>query len=353
MVDTGQRNQNLPQWIELYNSSMTQTVNLAGWKLHLENASGSPPIHAEDLPEDLNTYNATLTFAEKFISPNQTILIVSNAASSGKISDRDHFPSTRVINLWTTKAHREALLRQKRTDQVISQIGFSLTLVDKDGITVVDKVGNLDGNRRTRDEPKWELPKGEEEGRRSSLIRVYGKDLQGQGPIRIGYDKGEAIPGTMKEAWVAADATSFANVNAHTYYGDSDDLGTPGIRGGGPLPVSLSKFRPERMKDTGEIVVRWITESELNNAGFNILRSEKRDGEFTKVHYQAGQGTTTERTVYEWKDKTAKPNVVYYYQIQDVSLDGDVTPLRITHLRGNVTAAGKLTTTWAGLKALQ
>ena len=350
MLDTGERGQNLPQWIELYNSSMTQAVNLDGWKLHIENASGGPPIHAKDLPEELNTYNATLTFASKSILPNQTVLIVSNAASGGKISHRDDFPSTRVINLWTTKAHREALLREKRTDQVISKRGFSLTLVDKDGI-VADQAGNLDGNRRTRDEPEWELPKGKDDGRRSSLIRVYGKT--GQGALRMSYDHGEAIPGTMRDAWVSAVLTGFANVTAHTYYGDSDDLGTPGIRGGGPLPVSLSKFRPERMKDTGEIVIRWATESELNNAGFNILRSEKRDGEFTKVHFEAGQGTTSERSAYEWRDKSAKPNVVYYYQIQDVSLDGEVTTLRTTHLRGNVTAVGKATTTWGEIKALQ
>ena len=109
------------------------------------------------------------------------------------------------------------------------------------------------------------------------------------------------------------------------------------------------------MKDTGEIVVRWITESELNNAGFNILRSETRNGEFTKLNTKliAGQGTTSERTIYGFADTSAKPNVVYYYQIQDVSLDGQVQTLRTTHLRGNVTAAGKLTTIWAEIKALQ
>ena len=114
-----------------------------------------------------------------------------------------------------------------------------------------------------------------------------------------------------------------------------------------PLPVSLSKFRPERLKETGEVVIRWITESELNNAGFNILRSETRTGEYTKLNTQliAGQGTTSERTTYEWKDTSAKPNVAYYYQIQDVSIDGKVTPLRVNRLKGHVNAAGKLTTT--------
>ena len=206
---------------------------------------------------------------------------------------------------------------------------------------MIDEVGNLDGDRRTRDEPAWMLPVYDEpdDHARSSLFRVY--------------DQKVALNGKLETSWILASDTALAFDDAHSYYGSDNDIGTPGYRLGDPLPVSLSKFRPERMKDTGEIVVRWITESELNNAGFNILRSEKRNSEFTKVHYQAGQGTTSERTVYEWKDKTAKPNVVYYYQIQDVSLDGDVTTLRVTHLRGNVTAAGKLTTTWAGLKALQ
>ena len=104
-----------------------------------------------------------------------------------------------------------------------------------------------------------------------------------------------------------------------------------------------------------QVAIRWITESEKDNAGFNILRSDKRTGEFTKLNTQliAGQGTTSERTAYEFVDKTAKPNVVYYYQIQDVSLDGDVQILKVTHLRGHVSPAGKATTTWGRLKALQ
>ena len=113
-------------------------------------------------------------------------------------------------------------------------------------------------------------------------------------------------------------------------------------------------FRPQRLDD-GTVLIRWITDSETNNAGFNILRSDKRDGEFTKLNTQliAGQGTTSERTAYEFTDKSAKPNVVHYYQIQDVSIDGNVTTLQTTHLRGHVSATGKATTTWGRLKALQ
>ena len=331
MVDIGSARRNLPQWIELHNSSATEGVNLNGWKIHIENAGS-----ANGDPQT-NTFYATVTIGAKTILPNQTLLV---ASSTGNVRDPNHFPPTRVVNLWTTKAHRDALEMTRSTDPVLSTRGFNITLEDKDGVEI-DVAGNLDGNRRTRDEPAWMLPKYEApDGRsRSSILRVY--------------DQKVAVDGTMEDAWILASDTILAFEVSHAYYGNADDVGSPGYRTGGPLPVSLSKFRPERMKDTGEIVVRWVTESELNNAGFNILRSDKRDGEFTKVHYIAGQGTTSERTVYEWKDKSAKPNVVYYYQIQDVSLDGDVTTLRTTHLRGNVTAAGKLTTTWAGLKALQ
>ena len=299
MVDVGESRQNLAQWIELYNSSMTQAVSLGGWKLTIENAS------------DVDTaLNATLTLDGMTIPPNQTVLIVS---TTGRTSDPDHFPSTRVVNLWTTKKHRDELEMVRRTDQVFSATGFHLKLTDKDK-KLVDEAGNLDGNRRTRDDAAWAIPTDEGDGRRSSLIRVY--------------DEGVAVKGTLEVAWTPADATSLAFAISETYYGDPDDFGTPGFRAGGPLPVSLSKFRPERL-DNGQIVVRWITESELNNAGFNILRSETRNGEFTKLNTKliAGQGTTSERTVYEFADTSAKPNVVYYYQIQDVSLDGQVPDL--------------------------
>ena len=110
-------------------------------------------------------------------------------------------------------------------------------------------------------------------------------------------------------------------------------------------------FRPERL-ESGEIVIRWVTESETNNAGFHILRSETRQGPFTQLNPRliAGQGTTSERTTYVYPDTTAKPHGVYYYQLQDVSFDGEVMTGRITPLRGNVSAAGKLTTTWSALK---
>ena len=313
---------NAPQWIELYNSSKTEGVNLNEWKLRIEN-------DRDDTDVDIR-FRPTIQFGAVHIPPNDTVLITS--AGTGQNSG--NFPRHRVIDLWANTAQRNELESADagRNYRLLSTTAFKLTLIEKGG-AVVDMVGNLDAAEA------WELP-ASEAGERGSIIREY-------------MDR-EASDGTMGSSWTHASTSPLTRSPIHLYYGRRDDMGTPGYRAGGPLPVSLSKFRPERL-ETGEIVVRWITESELNNAGFNILRSEKRDGEFTKLNTKliAGQGTTSERTTYTYADTSAKPNVVYYYQIQDVSLEGQVTTLRTTHLRGNVSAAGKLTTTWGELKALQ
>ena len=95
-------------------------------------------------------------------------------------------------------------------------------------------------------------------------------------------------------------------------------------------------------------MITWATQSELNNAGFFIKRSQQKDGKFVIVNPTmiAGAGTTAEKQSYTYTDATADPNIVYYYQIEDVSLDGNRQTLTRAHrLKGHVGAAGKATTT--------
>ena len=330
MYATGDRG-NIPQWIELRNLSQTSGVNLDGWQITIvnhdqDNAAGD--TFAGDLVKSYALNGK--------IPPGQTFLVVAHSGT-----DDTNLPSERIH-----------AVRKRRGELILSQYGFEITVEakEKDGKrAVADMSSNLGtppagnrvrGNAQSYVDPAWMLPAGMNiDGDRVSIVRVF--------------DGAVPVDGDSKYAWKSFDMSSHVNAPESTYYGNRNDLSSPGYTANGVLPVSLSKFRPERMKDTGEIVVRWITESETNNAGFNILRGEALDGEFTKVHFVAGKGTTTERNVYEWTDKSAKPNVVYYYQIQDISLDGEVTTLRTTHLRGNVTVVGKLTTTWGKLKALR
>ena len=328
MSDPGVR-RNKTQWIELYNSSLTEAVNLAGWILEIRN-----------LQDDVSSFvNGRLIFNDAVILSNQTLLLVSDSAPN-------NVPENRIYNLYDQ--HRHQLRQTNRRVLLLNPSGFYVKLTDK-GVSgpttddiVVDQVGNLSVGTR---EPTrlWELPLIDVSAR-LSLVRQYGV------PFRSGQRDsvpGVAVAGRLPEAWLQADRASISSV----YYGDTSDRGTPGHRLGSPLPVELSSFRPKRT-EIGTVTISWSTESELNNAGFNILRSETRDGVFQIINPTLipGAGTTSERQRYDFTDTTAKQNVVYYYQIEDVSLDGVRQTLVTARLKGQVSASDKLTTTWGNLK---
>ena len=259
------------------------------------------------------------------IPPNRTLLVVSATGAT-------NVPANRVYDLYSRHGNDLGLKNLARRTYLLSKTGFRLTLYD-DAIQpqMVDVAGNatLDGARITVD---WPLPvSSEEDGARHSIIRLYGGIYN---PTKNGTGYEMAVAGTMDGSW---NKSGLESGNIGIYYGHTDDFSTPGFRRGAALPVSLSSFRPVRDKATGEVVVRWITASELNNAGFNILRSETKTGNFKVINVKGiipGHGTTSEKHVYEWTDTTAKPNVVYYYRIEDVSFDGERATLATTHLRG-------------------
>ena len=303
----------LPQWIELHNGSDTHAVYLKGWTLEVQNRRSA---------NFKGHLNVTLTFKEKFIEPQETLMIVSKQGRSS-----NNFSNEQIYNLGT--------LHPNLQDMVLSEEGFYLKLSNKAG-ELIDVVGNLDGKRNTDDQPAWPLPGSlTEEGARASMVRRH--------------DDGVPRLGTDASGWISAMNTKLTT-GTTTYYGHPNDIGAPGVKSGGALPVTLSHFRAERVE--AGVVVKWTTESEVDNAGFNILRSETKNGEFKVVNPQLiqGAGTTSERHTYTWKDTAAQPNVAYYYRIEDVSHAGVRKQVATVRMRGLVSASGKLTTRWADLK---
>ena len=275
-----------------------------------------------------------------------TILVVTETGRNnldGRMADGQ------VVNLLSDQQVELILLDvTKRRYSLLSDMAFKITLAPPEPditLSATDVVGNLGDDGTVT----WALPMNED-GARSSILRRHI-------PVSIG--PAEPKDGEMMESWVLASDTSFAqstHLSVHSYYGLPTDVGTPGFRAGGALPVELSHFRPERQKDTGAVVITWSTQSELNNAGFFIKRSQQRDGEFQIINATmiAGAGTTSEKQFYTYTDTTAQPNVVYYYQIEDVSLDGNRQTLtRGIRLKGYVGAAGKATVLWGELKVLR
>ena len=71
------------------------------------------------------------------------------------------------------------------------------------------------------------------------------------------------IMGTDAAGWMLAANTGLGGAYVGTYYGDKDDIGTPGYDAGGALPVELSKFSAARDRVTGQVMIAWETQSEF------------------------------------------------------------------------------------------
>ena len=329
----------LPQWIEIANGSRTEQVNLSGWTLKIENATADANVFVSAKAKFRIPGGTRIDPSGQHDTPS-TLLVV---AKQGRTNLDGRMADGQVVNLDISR----------RGYSLLSDMAFKITLspparpIVPEQATAraaaTDVVGNLFSDDGTA---TWALPMNENGGR-SSIIRRH---------IQVEVGPAEPKDGTLMESWVLASDMRLAEpmrLRGHSYYGFPTDVGTPGFRAGGALPVELSQFRSARDKETGTVVITWSTQSELNNAGFFIKRSQQRDGEFQVVNTTMipGTGTTSERQFYTYTDTTAQPNVVYYYQIEDVSLDGNRRTLtRGIRLRGYVGAAGKATVLWGELK---
>ena len=356
----------LPQWIEISNGSRTEEINLSGWTITVDNAAADADVSIGASAKFTIADGTTVDASGQQKSPS-TILVVTEAGrnnvdGSGQVLD---LMKSNEVDLILA-----GVVTRKYT--LLSGMAFMVTIAppepeatkppadetagakatrqaaDKKAAAkrkaATDMVGNLGADGAAA----WALPMSEDG--RSSIIRRH---------VQVAIGAAAPDNGTMMDSWVLASETSFAaptHIRAQSYYGAANDVGTPGFRAGGALPVELSHFRPARDKVTGAVVITWSTQSELNNAGFFIKRSQQRDGEFKVINATMiqGAGTSSEKQSYTYQDTTASPNVVYYYQIEDVSLDGNRQTLTNgIRLKGHVSVAGKLTTLWGDLKTSQ
>ena len=367
----------LPQWIEISNGSRSEQVNLSDWTLTVENATADADVSVGAKAVFTIPEGTQIDSSGQSDTPS-TILVVTEQGRNN--IDDGSKGAGQILNLWTAQQTELILLGvTKRRYSLLSDMAFQITLAppvpivapaaatpapttaagiaaaraaaaakkaaDATAALARKQATDVVGNLGTAGTATWALPM--DEGARSSIIRRH---------VQVSIGAAEPEDGMMMDSWALASDTSFAqitHIRASSYYGSADDVGTPGFRAGGALPVELSHFRPARNKDTGAVVITWSTQSELNNAGFFIKRSQQRDGEFQIINATMiqGAGTTSEKQFYTYQDTTAQPNVVYYYQIEDVSLDGNRQTLtRGIRLKGHVSVAGKLTSIWGDLK---
>ena len=84
------------------------------------------------------------------------------------------------------------------------------------------------------------------------------------------------------------------------------------------VPVEVTSFTASPLHD--EVELKWTTATETNNRGFEIERMST-GGQFEKIGFVAGYGTTTEPKAYSFVD-TKLETGRYTYRLKQIDLDG-------------------------------
>lgn len=118
---------------------------------------------------------------------------------------------------------------------------------------------------------------------------------------------GEYIPVRATDSIAAWNLSSFSN------------FGLGGGTGAG-LPIELLYLRAYPV-DNRYIKVEWATATEINNRGFDVLRSV--DGvNFSRIGWRDGAGNSSSIKTYDFPDVDVVPNVLYYYRLRQIDFDG-------------------------------
>ena len=88
----------------------------------------------------------------------------------------------------------------------------------------------------------------------------------------------------------------------------------------------------------GSVKLEWETATELNNAGFNILRARRENGDYIQINEDLilPKGSGIEGASYEFIDTSVRNGKTYWYKLQDVELGGTTTdsgPVKATPRR--------------------
>jgi hypothetical protein len=116
---------------------------------------------------------------------------------------------------------------------------------------------------------------------------------------------------------------------------------TMGSSGGDhALPVQVTSLAA--VSDVGSVTLSWKTQSEVNNAGFNILRQDPNTTFFKLIaSYRTndnlkGLGTSSSGSSYDFTDVKVQSGLTYQYKIQSVSTDDLTMDLSTVSVTVNV-----------------
>ena len=134
---------------------------------------------------------------------------------------------------------------------------------------------------------------------------------------------GIAVNGTNAYVTGKTESSDFPLQNPFdSSLGGPEDVFVASYTADGSLPVELSVLTATITVDG--ITIRWRTESETNNLGFNVYRGGNPDGPFEKVTTAVIRGAGADGMAhdYEFTDERAEPEQIYYYYLEDIDFNG-------------------------------
>jgi hypothetical protein len=162
------------------------------------------------------------------------------------------------------------------------------------------------------------LPSGYLNPSDTQLI-LYGRDSTGDGSW--------TQVGTLET--VTSTTVQFTGITSFSQF-------TIGSNGDSSLPVSLSSFTATTSGDN--VIIKWRTETEVNNVGFSIYRGESpplskakgtagedasSSGNYTKIGFVSGAGNSAMPRNYQFVDKNAEAGKTYFYYLEDIDIAGE------------------------------
>jgi hypothetical protein len=119
---------------------------------------------------------------------------------------------------------------------------------------------------------------------------------------------------------ITGDARSAPFTTTGTFFSSRELVGE--IHYDAVVPVELASFTASVISLTNNysVELRWVTATEVNNAGFFIDRKTEI-GEWENMGFVEGNGTTTETHIYSFIDNNLNPGS-YNYRLKQIDFDG-------------------------------
>jgi len=159
-------------------------------------------------------------------------------------------------------------------------------------------------------------------GAGTMLMRVNATDPDGDALSYRWFVNGK-FAGSATNTFFFKSADRFSTVDALVF--DQDD--TARTQWTVKVPVQLSSFSATLESDASaggkQVSLRWSTGSEMNNTGFNVIRSRTSAGRYEKINRELIRPRTDGQ--YVFVDLEVEAGAKYFYKLQDIDLQGNLT----------------------------